>query len=230
MLRRLLPLLLSVPLALTLASPATAASWSSPDAAANVDGSEYGPIEPGECWTSTDVDATHRRDLDIRRLSVRHGRRDVVVTVRFADLVDGRRSSLELPMLTPRGDYTLDLDVTPRGRVRTSWVPGYQSAILEAAAEAAEEDPEGCQGFFFATEPGRCRGLEVERSPAADTVRVVVPRSCLGDPRAVRVGASTHGFEDDRDGETFRTFSDRWAPPGRDRGWFVYGPWVRAAA
>jgi hypothetical protein len=99
---------------------------------------------------------------DLTRLRVVHGAQRVVVTLGVSDLQPG-----------PKGVFVEYLTHEPgRFKVELIRLDDYETLRLTHAGEPVE-----------------CSGLRERRDTRADSVRISVPRSCLGDPDTVRVGA-----------------------------------------
>lgn len=172
-------------LALTLAACATtlvatgpaagAATWTQHDAAHDVTLLDADATDPDEVFVRDRTDA----ETDVRRLVVRHAPRVVRATFHLRDLRE-RAGLVELDLRTPAGDHTAYAVRTLR---------------RELVFVERTEDVEA--------ERVRCPGRSATWDPAADTVTVVVPRSCLGAPAWVRasgtVVSTSHGFRDDAD-------------------------------
>lgn len=214
-------------LALVLVTPAAAHAdrWASPDPTGDVVGWHYDP-EPAPCGTDTEVDGSGETNEDLTRLSVRHTRRNVVVTTTYRDLDPDKEQLVSLYLRGSTGAWWLDLD-------RYEARPGRWRTLAFLAEEPDYPDPDeigecGFIGIWLAGEP--CR---MSRSFAFDKEQVVitVPRSCLGDPRWVRAGASSYGFVEPADpsDRTSTGFYDDWDAGTVLSEWGTpYGPRVRA--
>lgn len=215
-------------LALALLAPAAAYAdgWSGPDQAGDVRGWHYDP-EPEPCGTDTEVDGSAEANEDITRLGVRHTRGAVVITTRFVDLDPGLEQAAFLYMRTNLGGWWLHVD-------RFERQPGNWRMFTFLAEEPDLPHPDdiesecGAVGIILLGEPCRmARTVDFD----LELIRLRVPRSCIGNPRWVRVGVTAHRWIDPADPEdrSSTTFYDDWdggvelspwAPP--------YGPRVRA--
>lgn len=151
---------LSFALPIAVGSAAHAETWSRTDSAGDV------------LALSSDVDGAgqrdpHNRTADIRRVSVRHAARTVIITLRVRDLRGGD-SMLLGAVATPDERYDL---MVMRGS-------DFRMFMLEPSSS----EPDGAGST--------CRGKRLEHATAQDRIRITIPRSCLGDPAWVRVGAT----------------------------------------
>lgn len=154
--------------------------------------------------------APDEKGADVRRLVARHGRTSLTITMRYRDLTRGsKRLSTSFMIQAPREQF-LFAEVT-MGRERSGDRATFSS--------------------FSDEEPARCRGLRHEVSIASDTVRVTIPRRCLGRPAWVRVSgnaiatpfgqfgpsgpseAPAHFWQDTAGADAYRPFS----MPGQTR-------------
>lgn len=157
---------------LATAGSAGAETWSRGDARGDV------VLVPADEDATEVTPAPTNAAADITRISVRHDARRVVVTLRVRDLRPGG-------ILGSVRVLTRDRDLT-FGSVHTDEL---RATFLENTTEEGSGEEVECRGDRMSVQPRHGR------------VRVVIPRSCLGDPRWVRVGAVLgHGFSlDDED-------------------------------
>lgn len=201
--------------------PASAATWSSGEPRRDVTTWSLQP-EPAPCGTYAEERDPTDASTDIVRLAVQHTRSTLRVVVGFRDLDATSEHSTEIFLRSSAGDYELTID-----RSRGERKP-FSDLTEMPDYDALQDDANECGVFSFGSTPERCRGLRVEVEPARDRVVARVPRSCLGRPRWVRVGASAstwlgHGTE-------VAASSDRWQPVGVKDSTRIdgpYGPRVR---
>ncbi|GAA5149254.1 hypothetical protein GCM10023340_24290 [Nocardioides marinquilinus] len=200
-------------LTVTVAAPAHAGSWSAPDPAGDATSYAWDP-EPEPCGTYT---ATRHDVGDLRRLSVRHGRDDVVLTTVMAGYDEVRYASVTFSIRTERRAWTLDVDRF-RGRLE---------AVLFHDDRPETDEVDECGAAGWVSFGLRCDRLSPSADRASGRIRVVLPRSCLRDPRWVRAGV-----------ESFAGLGggvqvlDAWEPRSRrddDPLTPTYGPRVRRA-
>lgn len=198
--------LTGVLLALSTA-PATAESWHGRDAKQDV--RAYDIKVTSTCEDITPRAALpHDRRRDITRLGVDHGVDSVVVALDLRDV--GRRDR--------RTSY--DVALRTRDRLYDMQIyPGRQGmAQVDFASLRPVRDPDAPEcGRVLTVQDRGCAGLVADLAPAANTVTVTIPRTCLDDPRWVRVGAVSGGF--DRGGLSFNgkvvtVSSDTWGARG----------------
>lgn len=214
---------LAVPLLalLLLPAPASAATWSAGDARRDVMTYDVSP-EPEPCGTYTDRAVPADRTTDITRLAVRHDAETVRIVVGFRSVVATESTDATIWLRTP--DRVWEVSISrdePWGRVWTdlSRMPDY---------EAAAEDAGECGVVMTSSGSKACRRLEGELDARRDRAVVVVPRTCVGDPRWVRAGVSSYGWDDEDPAAT--AHYDRWEPKGGSRTARIdgpYGPRVR---
>ena len=132
------------------------------------------------------------RNGDITQLRVRHRHYRVTARLNFVELTAGRRQ--------PWMYHTFRFLTSGGGGLELSGTVGVNGG--------------GRQGVWRLSDGRRvkCRGLRHTIDYQAETVRISVPRSCLGRPRWVRVGAKTSSFSEAQ--EVFR-FDDA-LPTGED--------------
>jgi hypothetical protein len=210
-------------LALSLLAPAVAHAdrWSSPDETGDVEGFNYDP-EPAPCGTITDLDGSADTNTDISRIGVRHTRRAVVVTTRFRDIKSAREQNLSINLRASTGGYELDL-------YREAPSSGAWHVYSDLWTEPDYPDPDDvpeCQGFGVISDGVRCR-VEHEIDFADELIRLSLLRTCIGNPRWVRVAAQTSRFVDQ--GSTFDLYFDEWDDGVKLNYWLPpFGPRVRA--
>lgn len=199
--------------ALLAPTAAVADSWRVTDPRGDVAGWHYDP-EPEPCGTSTVVDASDQGNVDITGLGVRHTRRAVVLTTRFRELDPDQGQMVDLAIRSSTGGWELDLyrDAPGDGGWQT------YSSLNREPKYPDPDDLEECEGFGIVIDVTPC-GIGRDVDFAKDLVRLSVPRSCLGNPRWVRVGVGTYDFIDDGGG-SFTYFSDEWD------GGTVVSPWL----
>lgn len=212
-------------LSFALLAPASAYAdrWSGTDEAGDVEGFNYDP-DPEPCGTITDLDGSADTNTDITRLDVRHTRRAVVVTTRFRDIKSAREQNLSINLRASTGGYELYLyREAPSSR---PWQV-YSDLWTEPDYPDPDDVPE-CHGFGLVVDGVRCR-IEHEIDFADELIRLSLPRTCIGNPRWVRVAAQTSRFVDH--GSTFDFYSDEWDDGVKLNHWLPpFGPRVRATA
>lgn len=189
------------------AAPATAESWHAGDATRDVRAYDID-------LTSTCEDITpktplpHDRRRDITRLGVDHGADSVVVTVTLRDV--GRRDKGTTYDVVLRTRYRLyDVEVYPGDR-------GKAEADLASLRAVRDPDAPEC-GRVLTAHDRECAGLVAELSVTAKAVTLTIPRSCLGEPRWVRVGAVSGGVVSGGllfEGTVVTVSSDSWGLRG----------------
>lgn len=217
MLRRLrllvlLPVVLPVALLGGLVPAASADTWAHADRSGDVTGWRFDP-EPPPCGTFEEATLAGATSSDITRLRVAHRRDDVRLTARFRDLRGRGQHSSTFFVQTPDRMWQLDVNRFESGEpTHTFFAKAPDYAALEAAAqEEAEEAGVDCTTVVVDMGTAPCRGLRAEIDPRADRVDVVLPRTCLRDPRWVRVGLSSSG---ETSGPDPWYVQDRWVPGG----------------
>lgn len=145
------------------------------------------------CLRSEPAQSEHAASSDLTGLAVRHKKHRVVVTLRYAGSIAWNRNSLDVHLRTPSDAMTLHAhQVNPAApfettvKDETTWE--YES--VDDDGDGAED----CQQWTGYSQVRWCLGLRTE--PARRSITISVPRSCLGHPRWVRVGADVFG--DDR--------------------------------
>lgn len=228
--RRLHLAVLSLAVTAALFSPtaASAERWVGADGSGDVEGWHFAP-EPEPCGAYTDIDATANTNDDLTRLVVRHTRRDVHLTARFRDLDPAREQSVTLHLTSgsSRGwFFAINRYRAPSGKFR------FLSILAKEPSYPDPEDIEDeCGAFGFFVFGMSCRErFEVDLE--ANAIRATVPRSCLKNPRWVRVGVTANGHIAPKDpaDETSVGFSDEWGSVDEATSpWLpAYGPKVRA--
>lgn len=205
--------------------PAAGDSWSAGDPRHDVTTWDHTP-EPEPCGTFTERTVRTAKASDITRLSVTHGPRSLRVVVRFRDVdgISGHHTAIYLRANT--GDFEATVMRWERwGEVDATLtdMPDY-----DAIEEALEEQGEDECGFSYSTGGLVCPDAHGDLDPRRDRVVMTIKRTCLKDPRWVRVGASSYAFDpEDADAPSYH---DRWVPKGQqDASVFdgPYGPRVR---
>lgn len=160
---------------LALLAPLTVLATSAPASAERVTLAD--PARDVVRTTITDGDETDSvydstdTGTDVRRLVVRHAARKVTLTLHVRDLVRGERGR----------SAHFDIVDTSKG-------------TMIGAAVRVGRTPARDQAFAF--DPGgegtggTCRGVRHAVSARNDTIAVIIPRRCLGNPRWVRATAS----------------------------------------
>jgi hypothetical protein len=210
---------LAVAAGLLVPPPAHAERWAGSDVEADVEGWHYAP-EPEPCGTYSDVDGTTNQNNDLTRVVVAHMRREIKLRAQFRDLDPALEQDITFHLQTNVRGWFLNVmrfRNLQTGRFRTM-------AFL--AKEPNYPDPDDidneCGAFGFVTTGLRCR-VHPQVDLDADVIRASVPRSCLKDPRWVRVGAISSGWvppADPPDG-SYGGFHDEWGT--RDE---LTSPWL----
>lgn len=143
-----------------------------------------------------------RREGDVRWLRVNHTPRVVRVTVGLDQLTrgSGGLSAFHVVSVLPDRGRRVDIEITVSGT-------DYQG-----------------QTRFSSGKRSRCGGLRTRIDYVNDTVQVSVPRSCVGNPRSVRVGAGSGSFDLRPEG---RLYADDAQLDGRVENNLAFGPPVR---
>ena len=213
---------------ITVLAPAAAHAerWAGGDPRGDVEGWHFDP-EPEPCGTDTQIDATQNANSDITRLVARHTRTAVQLRVRFRDLDPALEQATMIHIATTaRRGWFLVID-------RFQGRSGKFRVVSFLAKEPNYPDPEDLGdecGTSGSSARAPCR-TRPEVDLDANVVRASVARSCLGNPRWVRVGVDAFGWTDSPDG-TSVSYSDEWGTRDEaDSPWLPpYGPKVRAAA
>jgi len=198
-------------------SPALGESWHGHDTAR--DARSFLIDASGRCATVTTgavAPADARRD--VVRLGVDHGEEAVELTLNLRDVARrDRETTYEFVLRTPE---RLFIAVAfPGRRLRPA---------LFAARAVRRHD---C-GRRLTIHLRSCDGLLGDADAGSDRVTISVPRSCVGEPRWVRVGAVVSGAIDERSGdESIRVDADAWGGRGLDTSKLVppLGPRVRVS-
>lgn len=218
---RSLRLLLLCLTMLALTAPAAHAErWHGRDASGDVRSFQV-DLGDSPCVTVTGGDRVpgdRRRDLT--RLTVDHGSDVITVDLALRDVAKrDRDTSYEAVIRTPAQLYLLAVYSGPH----VHRVVDFQSARVR-------HDHDGC--FFLGVHDRACEGLDVLPDPSADLLTVQVPRTCLGTPRWVRVGASAGALTSSRPGSStvIRVEGDSWGSRDEDlfKGLPQLSPRVRA--
>jgi hypothetical protein len=202
--------LLLVPL-LLLPAPAYAGTWSAPDPRGDATVSTFDP-EPEPCGTYTE----ERTDQgDLRRISVRHTRERVVMTMRVSGLRSRYDTWTYFTLVTP--DRALDVSLARydgRAHVDISRHPDL---------DPEDFDDSECGIVAWARGVRECPTTRSRIDVDRGLVRVDLARRCVGNPRWVRVGGSVVTGRE-------RWSWDAWTPRGHDGDFLdpVVGPRVHA--
>jgi hypothetical protein len=220
---------LAVPaLVLAAGSTARAERWSATDPAGDVIGVHHDP-EPEPCGTDTELDASTHANDDITRLTVRHTRRVVEVTIAFRDLGPALAQSFDLDVRTQKArGWSVDVERFQRR-------PGQPFRVLSSFSREQKPPDPGeigdCELSFTVSPFGHCGprpAFDLDR----DTVRVTLPRWCLRNPLWVRIGAGTSSGVGTGGLEhwTYDRFTDEWGArtAGADPWLHPLGPRVPA--
>lgn len=154
------------------------AAWPVPTAAQERVSSVTLEDGAGDAWMWTPVDQefvpTDRAEVDVVRATVRHRGKAVVATMRFGDLAQvGEEQSFRVEITTPKRWYGSNATVSPGdwdGRLRL--IDYAQERYVNCAHDAVTVDYD------------------------RDTVRIRVPRGCIGRPEWVRLTMSNEAFID----------------------------------
>lgn len=205
--------------ALLLGSTITGASaetWRATDAAGDVSASTYDP-EPPPCGTSTEADQADDATTDIVGLDAHHRKESVELTARFRDLTSWRNQVVSFAVKTDRRTLAFamrrDQD---SGKVSVDMLR-YPSSLAPLPTDGE------CSSFSILSIVGSCAGLVARMAVGRDVASVAIPRTCLDDPRWIRVGVRSYRFV----GESAR--NDVLIPPGADAFDFPgpFGPKLR---
>jgi len=207
--------------ALVLGSaPAPAESWRGHDARGDV--RSYRIDLQNECEEiPAGEPAPHDERRDITRLSVDHGAEDVVIDMGLRDVVrHDRNTSYEAYVHTPNRIFQVSvLGLSSKG-----------PTVLISTVRVGR-DPE-CGPALVGGHVVDCEAVVSDVDPRADHVSITIPRTCLGTPRWVRVGALAGGFDADQfteDPTSITVTADIWGPAGARLGVLLppSGPRVR---
>jgi hypothetical protein len=215
-------LALVLPLLVLAAPAAHAETWSARDARGDAETLTFSP-DPAPCGTSTVTTSPDTTRQDLSGIRVEHGSDDIEVRLRMRDLA--RRdhgTSWYVHLLTPHGAYVVDVLPAQRGEPA-------QPFLSEEPELPETTDPAVC-GYTATSVGVPCRHLGVRLDPRSDQVELTVPRSCLGRPRWVRVGADVLGAFSGSAETGFTLTRDEWRPQGTTVSGYPppYGPRVHA--
>ncbi|UFN45518.1 hypothetical protein [Nocardioides okcheonensis] len=189
---------------------AHAEQWWGRDAAHDATEWSYSP-EPEPCGTLTEHDRPREAATDILGLGVRHDGATIELSTRLRDASPWRGTLLSFVLDTPRASDSVHEVNVQRAR------PGGSLEAILYSSHIGEPDACGAAG-------GGGRGLPCDLAVTGPSTRgavtVRVPRSCLGRPRWVRVGASTLRDE----GRALR--GDTWGRGTADAPYGPFGPRV----
>lgn len=190
---------LAVLVGLLAPTAAHAERWAAGDDAADVTGRRFDP-EPTPCGTYTDADASTNTNQDVSRVVVGHLRREIKLVVRFRDLEREVEQDVAVHLSAGKRRWLLDVR-----RFRD-----FDADVFQVSAFLA-------RGPYFPESAGECGGTVVVRPMSchvrpsldlqANTLRAVVPRSCLRNPRWVRVGVRATGTDA---ADPSLSYSDEW--------------------
>jgi hypothetical protein len=207
---------------MALAIPAAQAeSWDARDAHRDVGSLSYSP-DPTPCGTFADATVPADRRRDITGLSVEHA--TDTVTIRMSLRAVGKRrddTSYTFHLLAPRGAFRLVTFRDEHGRL---------SALFTKEFKPPGSRDDDCGITTSIGNAGRpCEDVTARADARRDLVEVTVARTCLKDPRWVKVGAEDSGGFTGSLEAGFVVFSDEWTPPGVVATGFLppYGPRVR---
>jgi hypothetical protein len=210
----------SLLIATLVVSPASGADghWSGAEPSGDVRAHRFDP-EPPPCGTWTEPEVA---EGDITRLDVRHRPGSIKVAIRLAHPTPTEGLQLTVPLRTDDAFFQVDVYERRNGQLRSDFLD-----VLEDPRDLdIELTTNECDNHYYGQMFGapRCR---IAATAGPRLLTVVVPRSCLDNPRWVRVGAQLGGGED-------VWHYDRWAPDGvrvdEDKPWIpTYGPRVRVA-
>lgn len=153
-------------------------------------------IGPGE--DDWDPFPHHRPGVDVVGATVRHGADSVTATLRLVDLRAGHWQDFSLRVRSDRPFRRAIVTVDPAH-------PGGRDRLLDRAEHRLA-----------------CPGLHHDVDYAADTVRIVLPRTCAGGPAWVRVALATYLFrtqdtisDNPHDDGPVPSYTRRLEPPGQ---------------
>lgn len=181
----------------------------------DVEGFRYDP-EPPPCGTITDVRPARPRVGDIKKLTVRHTRTTIGLSVHLRAMPKLNRSSLSFQVRTP--DRAFVVAVFRTGGDDQARVYGERPPPSPPLGQE-------CYSWIDDVSVRACRGAVAEQDRATDIATVSLPRRCLGKPKWIRVSAEVGRSK----GGAF--YADAWAPRGSKPSgpWgHVYSPRVRA--
>ncbi|KQV73477.1 hypothetical protein ASC64_18740 [Nocardioides sp. Root122] len=174
--------LTTVALAATLlalsAGSASADRWWGADRAGDVKQWSYSP-EPPPCGTFAEETTPQDASTDIVGLSVRHEGDTVEMRAHLRNLTGWGDRWITFEIQTDRRPYSVTIPRNPAKHPEDVW-------LMDASDVPEPADECGGTGTLNFGVP--CEGLTTSASSREDYVAVVVPRSCLGSPRWVKVG------------------------------------------
>ncbi|WP_372726986.1 hypothetical protein [Nocardioides sp.] len=136
-------------------------------------------------------------DVDVVKQVVQHSKKAVTITTVYREL-----------------DLSSDF-LYLMSQLRTNKASYF--ATVSRTADGAREVTLGTKG-----RPVRCRGLDLTISKQTDRLTVVVPRSCLKDPKTVQLRsvayAATHDPADPENFESYHIYEDAIGKPGHGIG------------
>ena len=200
---------LAVVAALLFPATAHAERWHSTDGVGDVEGRLVDP-DPPPCGSATSVDASANTNQDITKLIASHQRRELKLVVRFQDLDRELEQQIAVHLRTGKRRWLLEVN-----RFRDFDTDVFQVASYLARATVLSGEDDGC-GDTIRITPTDCH-LRPQVDLAENVLRAVVPRTCLRNPRSVRVGARATGREKTDEGVV--VFSDVWGADGSVSSW-----------
>jgi hypothetical protein len=200
--------------------PAQAETWHAPDPRGDVTTYSHSP-EPLPCGTNTEATDPGDAKHDITKLAVGHEADTIELRLTLGELrVRDSSTNYMLHVLVPRGAFLVSVVRFKPGK------PWETVLSKELDLDSAPADECGTSYVVSVGEP--CEGLTAQASPARDQIEVVLPRSCVKDPRWVKVGASVVAFAETDTSGASAVYSDHWAQPGDASNGYPppYGPRV----
>ena len=198
-------------LVLSVTPAASADTWTGRDRKGDVRSVRFSDTPTSGC-DSPDVFVKRQpgdTKRDIVRFTVDHGPLSVALSVSVRALDDVARSDTGFTVRTPDADYLVFASrVERRGQIATSIVRRSQKPV-----------PLDCGGSYYEYTDVAC-DVAAESDTVADTLRLTVPRTCLGEPDWVRSGARTRSA---RIPDRF----DFWGRQDRDKPGYPLSPRVR---
>ncbi len=200
---------LAVAAGLLVPTTAHAERWSSSDGVGDVEGRLLDP-EPQPCGSATSVDASANTNQDVTKLIASHQRREIKLVVRFQDLDRELGQHIAIHLRTGKRRWLLDVT-----RFRDFDTDVFQVAAYLARAAVLPGEDDEC-GETVRITPTNCH-VRPQVDLAENALRAVLPRTCLRNPRSVRVGVRATGREETDEGVV--VFSDVWGADGSVSSW-----------
>lgn len=163
---------------LAVGAPAHAESWQGQDPRHDVATVRYDP-NPPPCGTSTVKQLPKDRKRDIVGLTVGHALDDVRLDLALRQVDDRKRISVTFNLRSSAKDRVL---VLSRNK------PDGPLSVLMYRQPDPEPSDSPCASYSYVIHPLECE-IGVATDPGSEVITATVPRSCLGDPRWVRVAA-----------------------------------------